>query len=130
MEGREATTSLTTPEEEVEVADVTAVSARQHPHAEYMDLIEGNIRRAWLEQMPVAYKAQGMQGTTTVRVVVDARGRVLEAEVVRNSGYPELDAVALGAIPKRLPKPPDGAANPTFVHQIDFRQTDRWAGGL
>ena len=130
MEGRVASTQLTTPEEEVDVADVTAVTARQHPHAEYMDLIEGSIRSAWIEQMPVAYKAQGMQGTTTVRVVVDARGRVVEAEVVRNSGYPELDAVALGAIPKRLPKPPDGAANPTFVHQIDFRQTDRWAGGL
>lgn len=130
LQGTVGSTSLTTPEEEVRVGDTTSVNAIEHPYAEYMAQIEGILRSAWLEQMPVAFTAMGMQGTTTVRLVVDSKGRVVETEVLRQSGYPELDAHALASIPKRLPRPPDGAAEPTFTHTINFRKTDHWAGGL
>ncbi len=130
LQGTPGSTSLTTPEEEVDLDDRTQVSALAHPHAAYMDQIEGIIRSAWLEEMPVDYTALGMQGTTTVRLEVDHRGRVVSKQVLRMSGYPELDAHALEAIPQRLPRPPEGAAEPLFVHQIDFRKNDPWASGL
>ena len=130
MQGQIATTRLTTPEEEVAEGDRSSVNAVAHPHAAYMDELDAVIRAAWLESIPVEYKAVGMQGVTTVRFEVDAKGRVVGKEVVRRSGYAELDALALDAIPKRLPRPPEDAADPTFVHQLNFRQTDHWAGGL
>ena len=51
----------------------------------------------------------------------------MNKQVVRRSGYPKLDTLALAAVPSRLPKPPKGLADPTWSYEINLRMNDRWA---
>ena len=125
--GAQATTSKTTVERDVEDGPVTAVSARAHELGPYRDSLEEGIHERWIELTPLEVRAMGFQGTAVVRFEVDRRGRVVTKTLVKRSGYPQLDDVALAAIPRRVEKPPKGAAEPTFAHTIEFRNTDRWA---
>lgn len=114
-------------EQELEVAEQTQVAARLHEHAAYMDELDSAVDRAWREQTPTEVKAMGLQGTVTVRIELDHKGRVVSKKVVRQSGYSELDSLALAAVPPRLPKPPKGLADPTWSYEINLRMNDRWA---
>jgi TonB family protein len=126
QEGEVATTSATTVEEQVELLDQNAVSARKDDRAPYFRELETIVNANWLESTPVEYKAAGYQGTTQVVFVVDRRGRVISKEVVRQSGYRELDELALAAVPERFPKPPKGLAEPTVEYAINLRLNDHW----
>lgn len=57
---------------------------------------------------PRSARRQGLEGTVLVELIVDARGKLLSASVVRSSGHKVLDQAALTDVKKmkRLPKPP------------------------
>jgi protein TonB len=47
---------------------------------------------------PAAARRRGVEGTVLVRLKVDGRGRVLDAEVLRSSGSKLLDEAAASAL--------------------------------
>jgi protein TonB len=49
-------------------------------------------------ELPVASRRAGESGVVWLRVVVDVRGLPAQVVVQRSSGYPRLDAQALGAM--------------------------------
>lgn len=51
-------------------------------------------------EYPAAAVRNEEEGTTTMSFLVDVRGNVLSAKIVRSSGYPSLDVLALTAIKK------------------------------
>lgn len=57
---------------------------------------------------PRSARRRGLEGTVLVELVVDARGKLLKASVIRSSGHEVLDQAALADVRKmkRLPKPP------------------------
>ena len=57
---------------------------------------------------PRSARRRGLEGTVLVELVVDARGKLISATVVRSSGHEVLDNAALADVRKmkRLPKPP------------------------
>ena len=57
---------------------------------------------------PRSARRRGLEGTVLVELIVDARGKLLSATVVRSSGHEVLDKAALADVKKmkRLPKPP------------------------
>ncbi len=114
-------------DQELKLSEHTQVSARAHKNAAYMDVVDKAVDRAWREQTPTEVKAMGLQGTVTVRIELDHKGRVVNKQVVRRSGYSKLDTLALAAVPSRLPKPPKGLADPTWSYEINLRMNDRWA---
>ena len=62
----------------------------------------------WLErhrQYPRSALRSGLQGDVGVRFVLDRRGRLLRAEVVRSSGYKLLDQAALALLHRAQPFP-------------------------
>jgi TonB family protein len=68
-------------------------------------------------------RARGLQGEVTVRYQVHPSGRVRGVTVVRSSGHPSLDALAVAAVPARLPRPP-AAARPdglVYEHTLGYR---------
>lgn len=127
LTGQTATTPPLVVERTVDEDDLTIASARFDPLAPYMDEIEETVDARWKEITPLEVRAMGLQGTAVVAIEVDARGRVVNKTLLKQSGYSQLDEIALASIPKRVKRPPAGAADPTFEHALEFRHTDRWA---
>ena len=127
LSGQTATAPPLVVERTVDEAAETLVEARFDPMSPYMDEIEAVVDARWKELTPLEVRAMGLQGTAVVDIEIDARGRVVHKELARRSGYAEIDEIALASVPKRVKRPPQGAAEPTFKHSLEFRHTDRWA---
>ena len=89
--------------EETELDVASAMSARETPLGRYAAGIDQLLRDAW--DPPLEVKVLTGYGVTTVRFVVDGRGRVVDKELVRQSGVAGLDEAALAAIPARVARP-------------------------
>jgi protein TonB len=84
-----------------------------------------NVPSAWKEKLmihldhykryPDAARARRAEGTALLRFGMDHDGRVLRYDIVRSSGYPELDDEALAMIERASPLPP---APPEIREQI------------
>ena len=76
-----------------------------------------------LQSAPVSYPRwaleQGIEGRVVVRMLVDEKGRVVEAHVSRTSGYASLDEAALEAVKRYrfLPALKDGVPVKRWVEQ-------------
>ena len=76
-----------------------------------------------LQSAPVSYPRwaleQGIEGCVVVRMLVDEKGRVVEAHVSRTSGYASLDEAALEAVRRYrfLPALKDGLPVKRWVEQ-------------
>jgi TonB family protein len=60
-----------------------------------MDSAFVNVRRMGPQDYPAAAKANREQGVTALFIAVDETGKVVQATVLRSSGYPDLDDAAL-----------------------------------
>ncbi len=127
LTGRTATTSPLVLERTVDDGPVTQAEAMLHPHAHYMDEVRTGIEERWRELTPLEVRAMGLQGTAVVVLEIDGRGRVVTKTLTKRSGHSELDQLALASVPTRVKRPPEGAADPTFVYEMRFIHTDRWA---
>ena len=73
------------------------------------------IADACLEQ-----RALGIQGDVTVVFQVQHNGKVTEKTITRSSGYASLDAMALDAIPEKLPRIPNDIEADSLFHAYTF----------
>ena len=69
-------------------------------------------------EYPDAARAKGIEGTVTLKMLIDAKGRVSEARV--KTSIPELDAAAVACVKKWHFKPAQKAGRPTAA----------WAEGM
>lgn len=83
---------------------------------------------ATLRNIPPVYPALsrrlGQQGQAWLKVLVDADGKVLSAEIAQSSGHPALDQSALDAVRQWafIPGKRDGVPERMWVHvPISFR---------
>jgi TonB family protein len=75
--------------------------AEGYVSAGYLDLLKARIFKAW-EYPPDAIR-DGLEGVVRIRFVLDAKGGVMEAAVIRSSGSIILDDGALAAVRKAAP---------------------------
>lgn len=87
-------------------SDLKGLSRIQHDN--YIGQVERHIRRNWALPQWLANKKL----RTQVRVKIDSSGNVLSKDVVRSSGNPSFDEVAVETIEKSspVPVPPDKLA--------------------
>jgi len=62
----------------------------------------------------------GFTGRTKVEFRVLPDGRVTDVQVIRKSGHPELDALAVDAVPKRIRKVTEPVPDKGIVLQFSF----------
>lgn len=79
---------------------------------------------------PASLRAQGVEGTVILRLVVDSAGKLLRdsTRIAESSGYPALDSAALAAAPRFhfAPALRKGApAGTAFLQPIEFRNPAR-----
>ncbi|SDG16285.1 protein TonB [Onishia taeanensis] len=86
-----------------ELADREQQAAREAAEARYVD---GWTRRVQDYGNRFYSAPSDLDGQLKVRVVIDHRGRLLQAEVVQSSGHPELDQAALDTIRGAAPYRP------------------------
>lgn len=82
------------------------------------------VRRRIEPGYPPASRRLGEEGTVTVKVLVDERGRAREVSVVRSSGHGRLDQAAVEAIRRWLFAPAVRDSQPVMVWtnvQVTFR---------
>lgn len=98
------------------------VAARGTPLGRWIEQAEARIVERWTGLDLSAHdRARGIQGDVIVRYRVESGGRVTRVEVERSSGLPELDSMAVAAIPDRLPRLPRSAGRDAFVHRVTLR---------
>jgi protein TonB len=64
------------------------------------------------KRYPSDAQSRGEEGVVQLSFSVDRSGHVLSRQVVRSSGYPELDAEVMAMIERAQPLPPFPAAMP------------------
>jgi TonB family protein len=104
------------------IAEVVFVEAVDTPLGRYRGVLDEEIRANWLaSDLSVHDRALGLQGDTTLEFRVVAGGRVEAKRIVRSSGIPALDALALDAVPERLPRIPKELGMTVLYHRYTFR---------
>ena len=92
--------------------------------ARYLAIVYGLIMRSRHSVVTVA----DANGNVTIAFDVDSNGRLIGADYVHRSGYPEIDAEAMAAIRRASPFPPPPPGAPHgLVATIDFSDTGRRA---
>lgn len=99
-----------------------AVSAVGTPLGAYIQRVEDLVAARWkrADLAPHA-RALGIQGEVAVRYRVRRNGVVEDKRVARSSGNPQLDAMALAAIPRKLPRFPRDLTEEVVHHQLLLR---------
>jgi periplasmic protein TonB len=78
-------------------AAITAEAAPAQPVAETADM---KVNRRVDPVYPAASRREGEEGAGLFRVLVDERGRPIDVQVMKSSGFPRLDEAAVVAIRK------------------------------
>ncbi len=99
-----------------------AIDARGTELGAYINRVERLIAERWseLDLSPHA-RGVGKQGEVVLRYRILSSGRVDEVSVVRSSGVPELDRMAMASVPPRVPRIPRRVELSTLVHEIVLR---------
>jgi len=107
--------------EDVENGRVTWAKVGETPLGRYTQDIYQIVQEGWYAQdLDDQDKALGIQGRATVVFRVHRNGRVSGLAMLRSSGHASLDALALQAVPDRLPRFPRNLDLPEVVEQITF----------
>ncbi|MEQ1507426.1 MAG: energy transducer TonB, partial [Myxococcota bacterium] len=107
---------------DVPIAWRSAVSTRGTALGAYVERAEEVIASRWrAHDLDAHSRALGLQGEVTVRYLVRPDGRTGEVAIVRSSGNPELDRMAVEAIPARLARFPRELGSSPFHHEITLR---------
>jgi protein TonB len=95
------------PEIEVPVEEPSpdAITAEVSPAPPVAETANMTVSRRVDPVYPPSSRRNGEEGTGMFRVLVDAKGRPSQVEVVKSSGFPRLDEAAMQAIRKWAFKP-------------------------
>jgi TonB family protein len=100
----------------------TRLNAQETALGRYLARLDRNIRLTWV--LPLELRAMGAQGNVEITFDVNRWGRVSNAKINRKSGNPQLDQVALKAIPKRFHRIPRKLDQKELHISYLFRSTD------
>lgn len=76
-------------------------------------------------EYPASYRKQAMQGVVSLQIEVDSQGKVVDAEIVKSSGYPRLDLNARNAYRNALFSAAPGAReNAVGIIDVYFKLKD------
>lgn len=115
-------TSAQTVAEDLLFDRLAVVDAHATPRGRYRARVDEKILKKWREMdLSLHERALGIQGDVTVVVHIRASGKVLDKTLIRSSGHHSLDAMALDAVPRRLPRFPNELSVPTMFHRYTFR---------
>ncbi|WP_395698834.1 energy transducer TonB [Aquabacterium sp.] len=92
-------------------------ATREEVYALYYDLLRRKIEERGTRDFP-EYRGRKLYGELTMNVTVDARGRVVDAEVVRGSGNRQLDKRAVAIVRAAAPYGPFSSAMRQQADQI------------
>jgi TonB family protein len=107
---------------EPDVAWEPAPALAGAPLGDYVATLERAILERWSSMdLDVHARAIGIQGDVTVRYRIRRSGTTSDVRVVRSSGLPSLDGMAIRAIPARLPRIPDAVGREELHHEITLR---------
>lgn len=88
----------------------------------YVAELESLVAARWARlELPIRERASGIQGTVQVEYHIDRSGRIHDLRVTRSAGVLSLDRLALEAIPRRVPRIPQGVDRDTLVHRVSLR---------
>jgi len=106
-----------------EELDEPRVAARRTERAVYLDRVYDILYAGWnpSADLPLSQRALGVSGDVTVRLVIEASGRIRSSAIIRASGNPYLDHLALEAIPRRLPRFHAELEREPITYEITFR---------
>ena len=91
-------------------------------NGEYRKLLDEIISSNWMQaDLTPGARAQGVQGATVIDFTVKRSGKVKHLNVLRPSGHAQLDAMAVAAIPKRLPRIPAFLKERKVRHRYIFQ---------
>lgn len=119
--GTPAMSAQTVLSDDVPIESVVLVDAQSTELGRYTEEIYQILQRNWYAlDLPAQQKALGVQGTVTVAFRIHRNGRVSDVNVTRSSGVPELDALAVASIPKKLPPIPASLAMKSVLQLVTF----------
>ena len=104
-----------------ELSDDVVASTVATPLGRYTQLALEVVNSRWYdEELPLAQRVAGVEGSVLVRFDVSRNGRVNGVKLLRRSGFASLDRMALRAVPSRLPELPDDVDG-AIRQQVSFR---------
>jgi TonB family protein len=107
----------------------TSVSTRETPLGQYIARATAAIDARWrTADLDPHSRALGIQGDVTVRYLIHPDGRTSDVVVVRKSGNPTLDQLAIQAIPARLDRFPRELGKTPIIHEITLRYRNPTTG--
>jgi TonB family protein len=102
---------------EVKVGNQTALKTRAHPYARYIAAMHRKIHPLWghgflqdLDLLPAHHAFNDWSRNTKIELVLDNRGRLVKAGVVKPSGFLPFDVAALDVVFQAAPFGPPPAA--------------------
>ena len=102
-------------------SDVLRDRGRELKVSRYRKTLDDEVRKQWhTMDLSLHERALGIQGDVTVVFQVQHNGKVTEKTITRSSGYASLDAMALDAIPEKLPRIPNDIEADSLFHAYTF----------
>ncbi len=106
-EGAAATSPQAVLDDKYLLADEVMINAQGTELGKYLARTDDIVRDNWYQlDLDSHARASGVQGTAVVYYRVAPNGKAYDAHVVRSSGHPMLDRMALDAVPERFPRRP------------------------
>lgn len=117
---------------EPELKQLAAVPQEKVPIQEEqpieVDPIEAGVQEAFAEattdvrpRYPLGSRLRGEEGSVTIRVCIDASGRVSDTEVMETSGFPALDKAGIKALRNATFRNTQGALASSTETTVTFR---------
>ena len=83
-----------------------SAATKEYAYAAYLEAWRAKVERVGTLNYPTAARKAGITGSLRMAVEVDARGRLLDIEISRSSGYPVLDKAAIRIVKQAAPFAP------------------------
>jgi len=114
-------TSKQTASTELMLDRFASVDAKDSPLGRYRAQLDEEVRKQWhTMDLSLHERALGIQGDVTVAFQIQHNGKVTEKTITRSSGHASLDAMALDAIPEKLPRFPKDIEGSSLFHSYTF----------
>ncbi|MBL4620774.1 MAG: energy transducer TonB [Immundisolibacteraceae bacterium] len=87
-----------------------SAATKEYAYAAYLEAWRAKVERVGTLNYPTAARNAGITGSLRMAVEVDAKGRLLDIEISRSSGYPVLDKAAVRIVKQSAPFAPLSAS--------------------
>src|SRR5690606_4485024 len=100
------------------------------PLGRYTEGVYAIVQERWTDDdLDGHLKALGVQGRATVQFRIHRSGRVSALTLLKSSGHPSLDDLAMQAVPSRFERFPADLDDPTVLQEITFTYRNRQIAG-